>query len=107
MFFFTGHDVSPWVMIAPAARETSVASGGRSNRVRASHSCPRTVLHLMATTLGIDIGGTSVKAAVYVDSKLVRTGQSSFYTRPTTQQLHSAVRAAVGGVTDFASVGLC
>ena len=61
----------------------------------------------MPTTLGVDIGGTSVKAAVRVNGEFVRTGQSPFYARPTTQQLLDAIRAAVGDVGEFDSVGLC
>jgi predicted NBD/HSP70 family sugar kinase len=61
----------------------------------------------MATTLGLDIGGSSVKAAVYVDGNFVRCGQSPFYYRPTKAQLLTAIHAAVGPVRELKSVGLC
>jgi len=61
----------------------------------------------MATTLGLDIGGSSVKAAVYVDGNFVRCGQSPFYYRPTKAQLLTAIHAAVGSVRELKSVGLC
>lgn len=61
----------------------------------------------MATTVGVDIGGTSVKAAVCVDGKLAHTGRSAFYAKPTTEQLLRAIRDAVGPVRDVTSVGLC
>ena len=57
--------------------------------------------------LGIDIGGTSVKAAVFAGGRCVRTGQSPFYARPTTSQLRQAVHAAVGPVDRVDAVGLC
>lgn len=61
----------------------------------------------LATTLGIDIGGTSVKAAVCVDGELIRTGQSPFYAKPSTDQLLQAIRAAAGSIRELKSVGLC
>ena len=57
--------------------------------------------------LGIDIGGTSIKAALVVDGRCVRAGQSGFYVRPTADQLRSAITAAVGDVGDVGTVGLC
>jgi len=60
------------------------------------------------TSLGIDIGGTSVKLAQIADGKALWTGQSPFYSRPTTAQLIDAMRAAAKGrvsSADFA--GLC
>ncbi|HEY7090539.1 MAG TPA: ROK family protein [Tepidisphaeraceae bacterium] len=61
-----------------------------------------------ATTLGVDIGGTSVKTALWVGSTCVRTGQSPFYARPTTDQLLAAIRAAVGSAArELGTVGLC
>ena len=59
------------------------------------------------TQIGIDIGGTSIKAAVWNDGLLVRTGQSPFYAKPTTSQLRKAIRAAVGSVDAVDTVGLC
>src|SRR5262249_12324367 len=56
---------------------------------------------------GVDIGGTSVKAAVRVDGQIVRTGQSPFYAKPTTEQLLQAICAAVGEIGELRSVGLC
>src|SRR5262245_18264615 len=61
----------------------------------------------MPTTLGIDIGDSSVKAALYVDGQYVRTGQSPFYARPTTGQLLVAIPDAVGQLRELRSVGLC
>jgi predicted NBD/HSP70 family sugar kinase len=59
-------------------------------------------------TLGVDIGGSSVKTALWVGSTCVRTGQSPFYTRPTTDQLLAAIRAAVGSASrELGTVGLC
>ncbi|CAN5595692.1 ROK family protein [soil metagenome] len=61
----------------------------------------------MATTLGVDIGGTSVKAAVCVDGEVIHTGQSPFYAKPTTRQLLDAIHTAAGPVRELRSVGLC
>jgi len=47
--------------------------------------------------LGIDIGGTSVKLAALQDGKSLWTGQSEFYSRPSTDQLIAAIRQAAGG----------
>ncbi len=60
-------------------------------------------------SLGIDIGGTSVKlAALRDDGALQWSGQSAFYTRPTTQQLVDALRdAGRGRVTGSRVAGLC
>lgn len=60
-----------------------------------------------AVTLGVDVGGTSVKAAVYCDGQLLRTGQSSFYSKPSADQLRGAIHAAVGRIEAIKSVGLC
>ena len=57
--------------------------------------------------LGIDIGGTSVKAAIWKSGRWAGTGQSSFYSRPTTAQLYSAIRAAAGSLREVDHVGLC
>lgn len=61
----------------------------------------------MTTTLGVDVGGTSVKAAVCVGGKVIRTGQSPFYAKPTTDQLLRAISAAVGPIRELHAVGLC
>src|SRR4051812_28930028 len=47
--------------------------------------------------LGIDIGGTSVKLAALQDGRSLWTGQSEFYSRPSTDQLIAAIRQAAGG----------
>lgn len=60
------------------------------------------------TSLGIDIGGTSVKVALLRDQQVAWTGQSSTYSRPTTAQIVAAVGEAVGGREIRAErVGLC
>jgi predicted NBD/HSP70 family sugar kinase len=62
----------------------------------------------MRAALGIDIGGTSVKLAMLRDQRVEWTGQSAFYTRPTTQQLVDALRdAARGRITATEVAGLC
>jgi predicted NBD/HSP70 family sugar kinase len=60
-----------------------------------------------STTLGIDIGGTSVKAAVLVEGRCVYSGQSAFYSKPDAGQLRRAIREAVGDLADATSIGLC
>jgi glucokinase len=57
--------------------------------------------------LGIDIGGTSVKAALWAEGRCLGTGQSAFYSQPTTEQLHAAISAAAGPITEINHVGLC
>jgi glucokinase len=58
--------------------------------------------------LGIDIGGTSVKAAAWDDGKFIWTGQSPFYNNPTTEELRIAIHAAVAGrLKKLDGVGLC
>jgi predicted NBD/HSP70 family sugar kinase len=60
------------------------------------------------TSLGIDIGGTSVKLAAVENDRTLWTGQSPFYTRPTTEQLIDALRAAADGrVNSIDVAGLC
>ena len=59
-------------------------------------------------SLGIDIGGTSVKLAALRDGQKLWTGQSPLYSRPTTEQLLGAMRAAAGGREVRAAIaGLC
>ena len=59
-------------------------------------------------SLGIDIGGSSVKAAALADGKVLWTGQSACYSRPSRPQLLAAIREAVKGpVVDARRVGLC
>lgn len=59
-------------------------------------------------TLGIDIGGTAVKAA-YRQAEVVEVAISSEYARPDREQLAAAVRQAVTGLGPVrpVSVGLC
>jgi predicted NBD/HSP70 family sugar kinase len=59
-------------------------------------------------TLGIDIGGTAVKAA-YHQTDGIKVAMSSEYARPDRQQLAAAVRQAVIGLgpVNPISVGLC
>jgi glucokinase len=57
--------------------------------------------------LGIDIGGTSIKAAVRVDGRWGAFGQSGFYARPDADQLRRAIRQAAGPLPDAAAIGLC
>ena len=60
------------------------------------------------TTLGIDIGGSSVKAAARRDGQALWTGQSGRYTRPGRGELLAAIREAVGGRGGGVTrVGLC
>lgn len=60
------------------------------------------------SSLGIDIGGTSVKLALLRDGRVEWTGQSAFYTRPSTQQLIEALKDAARGRVNGADVaGLC
>ena len=46
-------------------------------------------------SIGIDIGGTSVKMAAIENGKTLWTGQSPFYSRPTTDQLYDAILRAI------------
>jgi glucokinase len=61
--------------------------------------------------LGIDIGGTSVKAALLRDDAIVKTTQTAPYARPDREALRAAVGGAVREVLDGAgsidAVGLC
>jgi predicted NBD/HSP70 family sugar kinase len=45
------------------------------------------------TSLGIDIGGTSIKLAALRDGKVTWTGRSAAYARPTREQLIATLRA--------------
>ncbi len=59
------------------------------------------------TTLGIDIGGTSVKAALLRDG-VVTTGRSAEFASPTVDILRSAIRDAIpSGGNSCDAVGLC
>ena len=58
--------------------------------------------------LGIDIGGSSVKLALVKDGQVQWTGQSAFYSRPTTQQLVDALKDAAKNRVTYANIaGLC
>jgi predicted NBD/HSP70 family sugar kinase len=57
--------------------------------------------------LGIDIGGTSVKASACVDGRWAWVGQSGFYAKPDAYQLRAAIREAVAEVDDASAIGLC
>src|SRR5687768_611216 len=59
-------------------------------------------------SLGIDIGGRSVKAAARDADRWLWTGQSELYERPDTAALLAAIRTAVAGrATSICAVGLC
>src|SRR3954470_973688 len=60
-------------------------------------------------SLGIDIGGSSVKLALVRDGQTVWKSQSETYTRPTRQQLADVIRNAIAGRFDpaGAAVGIC
>jgi len=58
--------------------------------------------------IGIDIGGTSVKAAAVENGRCLWTGQSEFYSLPDINELRSAIRAAVDGrALRVDAIGLC
>ena len=59
-------------------------------------------------SLGIDIGGTSVKLALQHDATTLWTARSQPYTSPTTPRLIEAIRtAAAGRISHIDRVGLC
>ena len=61
-----------------------------------------------AISLGIDIGGTTVKSAALRGREVLWTGRSERYNRPTADQLIAAVRQACAQLDGPpASVGLC
>ena len=57
--------------------------------------------------LGIDIGGTSAKVAVWSQGRWLRTGQSASYDQPTLSQIRAAIQTAAGPIANLQSVGLC
>jgi predicted NBD/HSP70 family sugar kinase len=62
------------------------------------------------TSLGVDIGGTSVKMAALRDGDVLWTGRSDMYARPTTDQLLTALRQTSAGRVEgqrFDSAGIC
>src|SRR4051812_1925562 len=59
-------------------------------------------------TLGIDIGGTSVKVALLDGAAVLWTARSSRYEFPTREQLIGAIsECAAGKETDVDAVGIC
>lgn len=61
-----------------------------------------------APILGIDIGGTSVKASLLANGHAIATGQSSTYAKPTRDQLVAAIQHACRSLgRDARAVGLC
>ena len=59
-------------------------------------------------TLGIDVGGTTVKAGALQDGQVLWTARSARYVRPTTQQIKSAVDQACANFSGKVDgVGLC
>lgn len=66
------------------------------------------IFTLRMTSLGIDVGGTSVKAAALSDGTITWTARSDPYHRPSFQQLAAAIAQAAaraGGAVD--RIGLC
>jgi predicted NBD/HSP70 family sugar kinase len=60
------------------------------------------------STLGLDIGGSSVKAALLDGSAAVHLGQSRPYVQPGPAELVTAIRQAVGGRAAGAeAIGVC
>jgi predicted NBD/HSP70 family sugar kinase len=60
------------------------------------------------TFLGIDVGGTTAKAAAMRDGQVLWTARSAAYRRPDTRQLIEALRDAVAGRgAECDAVGLC
>ena len=60
------------------------------------------------SSLGIDIGGGSIKLAARRDGRTVWMRRSKFYDRPTRAELVEALRDVVGDdVRDLTAVGLC
>lgn len=58
--------------------------------------------------LGIDIGGTTVKAAAIQDRQVLWTARSESYSRPGAEQLIAALRQACANApADICGVGLC
>lgn len=59
------------------------------------------------TTLGIDIGGSSVKSAAFDDQRLLSSAQSPPYTRPNTAQLIEAIHKSLPPDLKPQRIGLC
>ena len=63
---------------------------------------------MSASFLGIDIGGTTVKAAQLRDQRVLWTGQSDRYSRPNIEHLIAAVRQACAQASGpIERVGIC
>jgi predicted NBD/HSP70 family sugar kinase len=58
-------------------------------------------------TLGIDIGGSSVKSAAFQDERLLATAQSAAHTRPNTIQLIDSIRKSLPANIKPERLGLC
>jgi len=58
-------------------------------------------------TLGIDIGGTSVKSAAFQDDRLLSTAQSPPYTRPNTAQLIDSLKKSLPPNIKPERLGVC
>ncbi|HSU66361.1 MAG TPA: ROK family protein [Tepidisphaeraceae bacterium] len=59
-------------------------------------------------TLGIDVGGTTVKAAALCDGQVLWTSRSARYNKPTAEQLVAAIRETCIQLADpIEGVGLC
>src|SRR5213075_718454 len=58
-------------------------------------------------SLGIDIGGTSVKTAAFEDDRILATIQGTPYTRPNTAQLIEAIRRSLPPNIKPQRLGLC
>jgi predicted NBD/HSP70 family sugar kinase len=66
------------------------------------------LLRVNGISLGIDIGGTTVKSAALRDGQVLWTGRSERYTRPAADQVMAAVRQACGQLEmPPETVGLC
>ena len=57
--------------------------------------------------LGLDIGGTSIKAAIFRNGRCVSIAQSTPYSRPTVDELRAVMGAAVENARAVDAVGLC
>src|SRR4051812_13848292 len=59
-------------------------------------------------SLGIDVGGTSVKMAALEGDRVLWTGQSGFYSKPDPAALNKALQqAAAGRVSRVDRAGIC
>lgn len=59
-------------------------------------------------TLGIDVGGNSVKITVFEGGKAIHSAQSAPYVRPTTDQLLHAITEATRDIPgDYVATGVC